>query len=40
MEIIIFDGDGEKIKKLDENLISLKGVKYAKLNTTPPAEKL
>jgi CopG family nickel-responsive transcriptional regulator len=40
LEVIIFDGDGKDIKGLDEGLMSLKGVKYAKLNTIPPAEKL
>lgn len=40
LEVIIFDGDGKDVRGLDERLMSLKGVKYVKLNTTPPAEKL
>jgi len=40
LEVIIFDGDGKDIKGLDEGLMALKGVKYIKLNTAPPAEKL
>ncbi|MBP2030127.1 CopG family nickel-responsive transcriptional regulator [Methanohalophilus levihalophilus] len=40
LEVIIFDGDGKDVKGLDEGLMALKGVKYVKLNTTPPAEKL
>ncbi|MDK2891674.1 nickel-responsive transcriptional regulator NikR [Methanohalophilus sp.] len=40
LEVIIFDGDGNDIRELDESLMALKGVKYVKLNTTPPAEKL
>ncbi len=40
LEVIIFDGDGKDVKGLDERLMALKGVKYVKLNTTPPAEKL
>ncbi len=40
LEVIIFDGEGELIKEMDERLMSLKGVKYIKLNTAPPAEKI
>jgi CopG family nickel-responsive transcriptional regulator len=40
LEVIIFDGEGTQIKEMDEKLMSLKGVKYIKMNTTPPAEKL
>ncbi|ABE52917.1 nickel-responsive transcriptional regulator NikR [Methanococcoides burtonii] len=40
LEVIIFDGEGELIKEMDERLMALKGVKYVKLNTAPPAEKI
>lgn len=40
LEVIIFDGEGAEIKEMDERLMALKGVKYVKMNTTPPAEKL
>ncbi|MCD4703069.1 MAG: nickel-responsive transcriptional regulator NikR [Methanosarcinaceae archaeon] len=40
LEVIILDGEAEDIRKLDEKLMSLKGVKFVKLNTAPPAEKL
>ena len=40
LEVIIFDGEGKDVKGLDEGLMALKGVKYVKLNTAPPAEKL
>ncbi|SES77661.1 transcriptional regulator, CopG family [Methanococcoides vulcani] len=40
LEVIIFDGEGEEIKEMDERLMALKGVKYVKLNTAPPAEKI
>ncbi|KGK99167.1 nickel-responsive regulator [Methanococcoides methylutens] len=40
LEVIIFDGEGEHVKDMDERLMALKGVKYVKLNTAPPAEKI
>ncbi|MEA1984648.1 MAG: nickel-responsive transcriptional regulator NikR [Euryarchaeota archaeon] len=40
LEVIILDGEAEDIRNLDEKLMSLKGVKFVKLNTAPPAEKL
>lgn len=40
LEVVIFDGEGELIKEMDERLMALKGVKYVKLNTAPPAEKI
>ncbi|WP_445474184.1 nickel-responsive transcriptional regulator NikR [Methanococcoides methylutens] len=40
LEVIIFDGEGEHVKIMDERLMALKGVKYVKLNTAPPAEKI
>ncbi len=40
LEVVIFDGEGELVKEMDERLMSLKGVKYIKLNTAPPAEKI
>lgn len=38
-EVIILQGEGEKIIKLAEKILSLKGVKYSKL-TTVPEEKI
>ncbi|MCD4822882.1 MAG: nickel-responsive transcriptional regulator NikR [Methanococcoides sp.] len=40
LEVVIFDGEGELVKEMDERLMALKGVKYVKLNTAPPAEKM
>lgn len=40
LEVVIFDGEGELVKEMDERLMALKGVKYVKLNTAPPAEKI
>ena len=40
LEVVIFDGEGELIKEMDERLMALKGVMYVKLNTAPPAEKI
>lgn len=40
LEVVIFDGEGEHVKEMDERLMALKGVKYVKLNTAPPAEKI
>jgi len=40
LEVVIFDGEGEEVKEMDERLMALKGVKYVKLNTAPPAEKI
>jgi len=37
LEVVIFDGEGELVKEMDERLMALKGVKYVKLNTAPPA---
>ncbi|HII00897.1 TPA: nickel-responsive transcriptional regulator NikR [Methanosarcinaceae archaeon] len=38
-EVIIMEGEGEKIVELTENILSLKGVKYSKLTTVPETEK-
>ncbi|WP_440956091.1 nickel-responsive transcriptional regulator NikR [Methanosarcina sp. Mfa9] len=38
-EVIIMEGEGEKIVELTENILSLKGVKYSKLTTVPEAGK-
>ena len=40
LEVIILDGEGADVKAVAERIMSLKGVKYVKLNTAPPAEKL
>ena len=40
LEVIVLDGDGEDIKKLAENILSLNGVKFAKLTTVPPIDKI
>ena len=40
LEVIVLDGDGEAIKKLAENILSLNGVKFAKLTTVPPIDKI
>jgi len=40
LEVIILDGEGTDVKGVAERLMSLKGVKYVKLNTAPPPEKL
>ncbi|KKH49767.1 nickel-responsive regulator [Methanosarcina sp. 1.H.T.1A.1] len=34
-EVIILEGDGEKIVELAEKILSLKGVKHARLTTVP-----
>jgi CopG family transcriptional regulator, nickel-responsive regulator len=39
-EVIVLDGDGEKIKELAEAILALKGVKFSKLTTVPSNEKL
>lgn len=38
LEVIILDGDGQDVTAIAERLMSLKGVKYVKLNTTQPTE--
>lgn len=38
-EVIIMEGEGEKIVELTEKILSLKGVKYSKLTTVPEAGK-
>jgi CopG family nickel-responsive transcriptional regulator len=38
MEVIILEGDGEKIKDLSENLVRHKGILHVKLNTINPTE--
>ena len=40
LEVIILDGEGADVKTVAERIMSLKGVKYVKLNTAPPAEKI
>ncbi len=40
LEVIILDGEGADVKAVAERIMSLKGVKYVKLNTAPPAEKI
>lgn len=40
LEVIILDGEGEEVKTVAENIMSLKGVTYVKLNTALPAESL
>lgn len=35
LEVIILDGDGQEVTAIAEKLMSLKGVKYVKLNTVP-----
>ena len=40
LEVIILDGEGADVKAVAERIMSLKGVKYVKLNTAPPAEKM
>jgi len=40
LEVIILDGEGTDVKAVAERIMSLKGVKYVKLNTAPPAEKI
>lgn len=40
LEVIVLDGDGEDIKELAENLLSLNGVKFSKLTTVPPTDKI
>ncbi|MCD4846468.1 MAG: nickel-responsive transcriptional regulator NikR [Methanosarcinales archaeon] len=38
MEVIILNGDGEKIRELSENLVRHKGILHVKLNTINPKE--
>ncbi len=38
LEVIILDGEGQDIRSMAEKLMSLKGVKYVKLNTAQPPE--
>ncbi|MFV9629698.1 MAG: nickel-responsive transcriptional regulator NikR [Methanosarcinales archaeon] len=38
MEVIILEGDGERIKDLSENLVRHKGILHVKLNTINPTE--
>ncbi len=40
LEVIILDGEGEEVKTVAENIMSLKGVTYVKLNTALPTESL
>ncbi|MGP8321497.1 MAG: nickel-responsive transcriptional regulator NikR [Methanosarcinaceae archaeon] len=40
LEVIILDGEGADVKAVAERIMSLKGVKYVKLNTAPPADKI
>ncbi len=40
LEVIVLDGEGTDVKSVAEKIMSLKGVKYVKLNTAPPAEKI
>ncbi len=39
-EVIVLDGDGEKIKGFDEAIMALKGVKFSKLTTVPSNKKM
>ena len=39
-EVIVLDGEGEKIKELAEAIMALKGVKFSKLSTVAADEKL
>ncbi len=39
-EVIVLDGDGGEIKKLAEEIMALKGVKFSKLTTVAADEKL
>ena len=39
-EVIVLDGDGERIKEVDESIMALKGVKFSKLTTVPSNEKV
>lgn len=38
LEVIVLDGDSQDIRSVAEKLMSLKGVKYVKLNTAQPPE--
>lgn len=38
MEVIIFQGDGKRIKEIFENLMKHKGLNHVKLNTIVPGE--
>lgn len=38
MEVIIFQGEGKKIREIFENLVKHKGLKHVKLNTIVPRE--
>lgn len=40
MEIIVIKGKGEEIRNISDKLISLKGVKYGKLNLATSGEKI
>lgn len=40
LEVIILDGEGADVKAVAERIMSLKGVKYVKLNTAPPGDKI
>lgn len=40
MEIIVVKGKGEEIKNISDKLVSLKGVKYGKLNLATSGEKI
>lgn len=39
-EVIVLDGEGEEIKELAENIMSLKGVKFSKLTTVASSDKM
>ncbi|MDR7666021.1 nickel-responsive transcriptional regulator NikR [Methanosarcina sp. Z-7115] len=39
-EVIVLDGDGEKIKELAEDIMALKGVKFSKLTTIASNENI
>jgi len=38
LEVIVLDGEGQDVRSMTEKLMSLKGVKYVKLNTAQPPE--
>jgi CopG family nickel-responsive transcriptional regulator len=38
LEVIVLDGEGQDVRLMAEKLMSLKGVKYVKLNTALPPE--
>ena len=38
LEVVILDGEGEKVKEVAERTMALKGVHYVKLNTALPSD--